>query len=197
MKKEIIDAINQSIQQKSIFYLRAGSLKITFQAIAHKLNGNTLLLQNPFPQDMVNKAMKCKDFSLQVDLIQFDITSMKPQGKYLGINCDNADFRAEIRSSERFTFSFEEQVYLETFNPLDKKTKLKKQILDMSSGGLSFVTFIDSKLFIRELKVPDITVYIDGEAYKKSDGQVAYANNFIDLQGNLKKQIGIKFIEQK
>jgi len=197
VEQEIKDAIKQSIQQKSIFYLRAGSLNLNFQAIGYKLEENTLLLRNPFPRGMVSQAMECKDFSLQVDMIQFDVQEITPQGKMLGINCQNAAFRKEVRSSERFAFNFEEQVYLETTNPRDQKTKLKKQILDMSAGGLSFVTFSESKLFTREQKVPNITVFIDGEPYKKSDGEVAYQNNFIDLQGNLKKQIGIKFIEQK
>ena len=66
----------------------------------------------------------------------------------------------------------------------------------MSAGGLSFVTFSESKLFKTGLKIDDLKVFIDGELYKSANGEIAYQNNFMDLKGSFKQQIGVKFLEQ-
>ena len=101
----------------------------------------------------------------------------------------------ETRQSERFMFTPDENVVAEVVNPFDKKTVLRRQLMDMSATGLSLRINRATKPFIPGSILSDIKVAIDGKHWTTMTGEVVYNRKFMDLKGHLKVQVGVKFLQ--
>ena len=84
-------------------------------------------------------------------------------------------------------------VIVEILNPYDGETRLSKAVMDMSATGMSLSTTFDSQLFKAETFLPSLRVMIDGELYTQTRGRVVYNRKLLDLSGQLRTQVGIKF----
>jgi hypothetical protein len=100
----------------------------------------------------------------------------------------------ETRQAERFLFTPDEKVIAEILNPFDHTTKLRRHVMDMSATGLSIRVNAATKPFTAGAKLPQIKVHIDGKLWTTATGEVVYNRKFMDLQGHLRVQVGLKFL---
>ena len=99
----------------------------------------------------------------------------------------------ETRQSERFMFSPDEKVIAEIINPFDNKTILRRHVMDMSATGLSLRINESTKPFAAGMTLPQVKVAIDGKHWTTAQAEVVYNRKFLDLQGHLRVQVGLKF----
>ena len=90
-------------------------------------------------------------------------------------------------------FTADERVIVEILNPFDGETRISKSVMDMSATGLSLRTTFESQLFRPDTYLPTMRVLVDGELYKKGSGRVVYRRKLMDLNGQIRSQVGIKF----
>ena len=100
----------------------------------------------------------------------------------------------ETRQSERFMFSPEEKVIAEVINPFDNETTLQRSVMDMSATGLSLRINHQTKPFSPGVLLPNIRVTIDGKLWTTASAEVVYNRKFLDLEGSLRVQVGLKFL---
>ena len=103
----------------------------------------------------------------------------------------------ETRQSERFMFTTDEKVLAEIINPFDNKTILRRHVMDMSATGLSLRINEGTRPFAAGMKLPQVRVAIDGKHWTTAQAEVVYNRKFLDLQGHLRIQVGLKFLNKK
>lgn len=193
-----IDAQSLSLleecQAGKIPVLLAGDgLPITFQTFLTKVDKGTVALENRIPPRFIRAVMQSKGFSLQARMVRFHSDRLETDGETLLFPLGENSMIEETRQSERFSFSVDERVVVEIMNPFDGETKLTKTVMDMSATGMSLRTTFESELFKPETYLPHLRVLIDGEPYTQAKGRVIYTRRLLDLSGQLRVQVGIKF----
>jgi len=100
----------------------------------------------------------------------------------------------ETRQSERFMFTPDEKVIAEILNPFDGKTILRRTVMDMSAKGLSLRVNATTKPFSAGAQLSNVKVTIDGKLWTTAQAEVVYNRKFMDLEGHLRVQVGLKFL---
>ncbi len=183
--------LSEAIKKSPILFLSVSGVSIVFQCEVITLHENSIVLKNSIPYEYINAVKKSELFDLQLGSLRLQSTSIQSNGKDIIFPFNDISSIEDTRKSSRFTFSPQENVACELVNPYDKKTILRKQLLDMSSSGLSLITFYESNLFTKDLKL-NLTILIEGRLYSKRVGTVVYSRIICDTKGRLKKHIGIK-----
>lgn len=183
--------LDEAIKKNPILFLSVSGVSIVFQCEILSLQENSLILKNTIPYEYINAVRHSKVFDLQVGSFRLQTDKIKSNGKDLIFPFTDISSIENSRKSSRFTFSPQENVACEIINPYDRQTILRKQLLDMSSSGLSLITFYESNLFTKDLKL-SLTILIEGRLYSKREGSVVYSRIICDTKGQLKKHIGIK-----
>ena len=115
-------------------------------------------------------------------------------GDTISFDIDSIEDLKDLRESERIYYSEKENIYLKILNPYDKMTMIKKTIIEMSEGGLSIRTDIDSRLFQSGNTIKSCQIYKNGTLLKSRDLEVIYAQRLICGQREKYLQVGFKFI---
>ncbi len=183
--------LSEAIKKSPVLFLSVSGVSIVFQCEVITLHENSIVLKNSIPYEYINAVKKSELFDLQLGSLRLQSTSIQSNGKDIIFPFNDISSIENTRKSSRFTFSPQENVACELVNPYDKKTILRKQLLDMSSSGLSLITFYESNLFTKDLKL-NLTILIEGRLYSKREGTVVYSRIICDTKGRLKKHIGIK-----
>lgn len=174
-------------------FVSSSGLNIAFQTVIKRIEGSELLLENMVRPEYIRQFSSGEKFFLQCKMLRLQSTVVGPQGPFMSFLTQDNSVIEETRQSERFMFAPEERVIAELMNPFDKKTKVRRTVMDMSATGLSLRMNVASKLFEPSVKLPDIRVIIDGKPYTKASAEVVYNRRFMDLSGKLRVQVGIKF----
>ena len=183
--------LSETIKKSPILFLSVSGVSIVFQCEVLALHENNIVLKNTIPYEYINAVKKSEAFDLQLGSFRLQATSIQSNGKDIIFPFSDISSIENSRKSSRFTFSPQENVACEIVNPYDKKTILRKQLLDMSSSGLSLITFYESDLFTKDLQLT-LTILIEGRLYSRRQGFVVYSRVICDTKGQLKKHIGIK-----
>ena len=187
-------ALLEECQAGKIPVLLAGDgLPITFQTHILKVESTHVALENRVPPRFIRSVMASKGFSLQARMVRFQADRLETDGECLIFPLGEKAMIEETRQSERFSFSVDERVVVEILNPFDSETKLTKTVMDMSATGMSLRTTFESELFKPDTYLPHLRVLIDGEPYTQAKGRVIYTRRMLDLTGQLRVQVGIKF----
>lgn len=101
------------------------------------------------------------------------------------------------RQSERFMFTPDEKVIAEIVNPFENRTILKRPVMDMSATGLSLRINHPTKPFSPGVALANVRVTIDGKEWTKAQAEVVYNRKFLDLEGALRVQVGLKFLSSQ
>jgi hypothetical protein len=183
----------QACQGKIPVFFAGDGLGITFQTFILRVDEHQMLVENRVKPRYVRRLMGSARFSLQARMVRFQASSIGSDGQHILFPLKEDSVIEETRQSERFAFTADERVICEILNPFDGETKLSKNVMDMSATGLSLRTTLESKLFDSGTELPSVRVLIDGEPYTLTAGKVVYNRKMIDLAGQLRLQVGIKF----
>lgn len=189
VQKLLIDC---QIKRIPVFVSSSG-LNIAFQTVIRRIEGQELILDNMVRPEFIRRFTNGEKFFLQCKMLRLQSTAVGPHGPMMSFLIQDNSLLEETRQSERFMFAPEERVVAEVINPFDKKTKVRRSVMDMSATGLSIRMNVPSKLFEPNAALPDLRVIIDGKPYTKASAEVVYNRQFMDLNGKLRVQVGIKF----
>ena len=187
--------LQQAATENSLVYLSAPGLQVTFQLRLTEAKPTYLLLNNCIPAEHITSVMKARDLSLQVEMVRFRCVALGSDGLRLLFPLEDDAIIEETRQSERFSFSNEERVVCEVFNPFDGETRLTKTVMDLSANGLSLRTTFDSALFEPGVELPELKIIVDGEKYRSSSGRVVYKRRLINIDGKQRLQVGVQLDE--
>jgi hypothetical protein len=126
-------------------------------------------------------------------MVRFKSQALDVDGVHLIFPISDESVIGETRQSERLAFTSEERVVVEILNPFDGETRVTKSVMDISANGLSLRTSFDSPLFSPGNALPSLKIIIDGNPFKETKGEVVYNKRFMDLSGQLRIQVGVKF----
>lgn len=184
----------QEAQSVKIPVLFSGDgLGITFQTHIHKVDKEMVLLDNRVPPRFIRAVSTSKNFGMLARMVRFQSDRIETDGERIIFPLGENSLIEETRQAERFSFAAEERVIVEILNPYDGETRLSKAVMDMSATGMSLSTTFESQLFKPDTFLPSLRVMIDGELYTQTRGRVVYNRKLLDLSGQLRMQIGIKF----
>jgi len=193
-----IDAKNQKVladachERRSVF-ISGDSLQITFQTFILAVHADHVTLSNRIKPRFISAFVASRAFSLQAGMVRYQSDHISSDGEHMIFPLKADAVIEETRQAERISFAADERVIAEILNPFDGETRLSKAVMDMSSTGLSLRTSFESKLFQPETYLPQIRVLIGGEIFKQGPGRVVYRRNLMDLGGQMRSQVGVKF----
>lgn len=188
-----VEILSECLAQKAPVLFSGDGLGITFQTFILSVSKDQVLLENRVKPRFINQVMKSKSFSLQARMVRFGSPEIRSDGEHIVFPLRENSIIEETRQAERFSFTADERVISEILNPFDGETRLSKSVMDMSATGLSLRTTFESKLFKQGTFLPSIRVLIDGEPYVQGPGRVVYNRKLIDLSGQMRLQVGVKF----
>ncbi len=168
-------------------------LAVTFQTHLLIVEPHRVVLANRVPPRFIRAVSGSKQFWLQARMIRFQSDGIATDGEHFIFPLGENALIEETRQAERFQFSEGEKVLAEILNPFDGETRVVKTVMDMSATGMSLSTSFESMLFKPNVLLPSIKVMIDGEPYTQARGRVVYNRKLLDLSGQLRTQVGIKF----
>lgn len=190
-------ALLSEAQEGKIPVLFSGDgLAITFQTHLLNVDKERVMLENRVLPRFIRRVAGSKAYSLQARMVRFQADHIETDGEHIIFPLGENSLIEETRQAERFSFAAEERVIVEILNPYDGETRLSKAVMDMSATGLSLSTTFESELFRPETFLPSLRVMIDGELYTQARGRVVYNRKLLDLAGQLRTQVGIKFESQ-
>lgn len=166
---------------------------IVYQAQIINVQPNSVTLSNKVPYTHIADVMQRKRFGLQCKMTRFSSRRVDSDGENMVFVFSELEEIEETRQSERFPFEHEEKVICEIRNPVDQKTILSREILDMSATGLSLRCAKPSALFRPGRYFPELRVIINGQIYQNTSGTVVYTRQMMDLNAKLRVQVGMKF----
>ena len=187
------EILQECYQNKLPVLFSGADLAITFQTFLLKVSAHEVVLENRVKPRWINQIMHSKQWSLQARMTRFSSDTVYTDGANFVFVIKENSMIEETRQSERFSFTADECVICEILNPYDGETRLSKTVMDMSATGLSLRTTFDSMLFKPDTVLPEIRVRIDGELYSQTAGRIVYTRQILDLSGQLRRQVGIKF----
>ncbi len=197
VNKQKHDVIKDAINQHSPVFFSASNVNITFESRIKKvLPIDALVIVNTVAPNYITPVVNSQKFFLQVNMFRFESDEIKSDGKYIVFPLKYDDAIENSRTTERYSFSTEEKVVCEILNPLDRQTLLKKRVMDMSSTGLCISTHIDSALFQPGMYFEELKVTIERDSFFKSSGTVVYVRKYINIEGKIHNQVGIKFTSE-
>jgi len=188
-----LEVLQQCMNEKTPVTFASTNVDIVFQTYILEVTNDHVSLQNRVPPEYISKTVESESFSLQANMLRFSSTKIESDGENILFPFGELTEIEETRQTERFPFTMDEQVVCEIKNPYDRETILSKQVLDMSSSGLSIRSPKPSKLFIAGTKFDKIRILIDGEVYTQTPATVVYSRKLFDLSGALRVQVGLKF----
>ncbi len=186
-------AIDEALRLRQAVFISGDGLAITFQTFVVSRNADGLVLANHIRPKYIGDFMNSRAFSLQIGMVRFQSDKIISDGQNVIFPLKKDSVIEETRQSERFYFTTDERVIVEILNPFDGETRISKSVMDMSATGLSLRTTFESQLFRPDTYLPTMRVLVDGELYKKGSGRVVYRRKLMDLGGQIRSQVGIKF----
>ncbi len=189
--------IAESIRIGHAAIISGDGLEISFGSRILHIDGNRLNVANTVPFGLISAFAKSKKFVVQVDLLQILSDKVESDGKNFIFHATKVDSISDTRGDERFNFSSEENVRCELVNPEDEETILTKPVLDMSASGFSLRTGASSTLFKPGRNIGMVKIMIGEKLYSESESEAVYRRRFMDENGKMHQQVGLKFITAK
>jgi len=175
-------------------FISSTGLDVSFQTGIRDLADNTIILENKVRPEYITNFAKGKKFFLQCKMLRLESNVVKPRGTFMAFEIQENSVAEDTRQSERFMFTPEEKVIAEITNPFDEKTILRRPVMDMSATGLSLRINQGTKPFLPGSIIRSVRVTIDGKLWTSAEAEVVYNRKFLDLDGMLRIQVGLKFL---
>lgn len=194
---EMTALIREAAQPNRPVILAGDGLPISFGSRILRVDGNRLTIVNTVPFSLISKFSKSQNFVIQVDLLRILSDRLESDGKNFIFHATKVESISDTRGDERFNFSSEENVRCEFINPVDEETVLVKQVLDMSASGFSIRTGAKSTLLVPGRLIEKVRILIGEKLYSESNAESVYQRKFMDENGKMHLQVGLKFLAAK
>jgi len=106
-------------------------------------------------------------------------------------------FFSEKRSRERETVPTPGQVFLEIVLPYPKGSVIQREVLDLSSTGLSFKTSAAETYFLPGTPLRELRIVSDGKKILEESGEVKHVAPLIEDRDMESLKIGVEFVTQQ
>jgi hypothetical protein len=192
------DGVENILQEckktKTAVFVSSSGLDIAFQTLLEDVRDDIIVLENKVRPEFITRFAAGKTFYLQCKMLRLQSTKVSPHGMFMSFEMQENSVVEDTRQSERFMFTPDEKVVAEISNPFDGRTVLKRAVMDMSATGLSLRINHPTKPFSPGVMLPHVKVTIDGKLWKTAQAEVVYNRKFLDLDGALRVQVGLKFL---
>lgn len=191
---EIEPVLIECMKTKTPVFVSSSGLDISFQTIIKDLKDDTIILENKVRPEYIARFAGGAKFFLQCKMVRLQSTKVSPRGAFMAFDVQENSVLENTRQSERFMFTPDEKVIAEIVNPFENRTILKRPVMDMSATGLSLRINHPTKPFSPGVALANVRVTIDGKEWTKAQAEVVYNRKFLDLEGALRVQVGLKFL---
>ena len=190
-----IEELNRAADASQTCYLFGTNLPILFQTRILDVKKEQVVLKNPIPPDLIDEFARSKHFSVKVSMISLRSEEIFPYKDQILFPCSTVEDLKEMRESERIYYSDKEKAYCSFLNPVDKMTIIKKPIIEMSEGGLSLKTNMNSKLFEPGLILKECRLHLNDTLVKSTDLKLVYSRQLYTEHQEKLLQVGFQFVE--
>ena len=180
------------IHKEPIFFTSSG-LDITFQSHVIEFNDKYIIIKNTVKPQYIRNFVQSDKFNIRIQMVLFESSTIETDGVDIKFPLSNAIVIEDIRQSVRVSFRDRDNVYCQIKNPFDNETIITKSIMDLSESGMSLCTDFSSKLFESGVHFNNLTLFVHGHEYENQTGEVVYKRKFMDTNGKIRLQVGIKF----
>jgi hypothetical protein len=175
-------------------FISSSGLDVAFQTVIKEITDSTIALENMVRPEYISRFSRGDKFFLQCKMLRFQSAVVRPRGTFMVFEIHENSLTEETRQSERFMFTPDEKVIAEILNPFDSKTVLRRTVMDMSAKGLSLRVNAPTKPFAAGSLLTNVKVTIDGKLWTTAQAEIVYNRKFMDLEGHLRVQVGLKFL---
>lgn len=189
--------IREFVKPSQPAIISGSSLDISFGARIIAVKDKLVHVANTVPFNLISAFVKSNQFWIQVDLLRIHSDKLESDGKNFIFHTTKVDSISETRGDERFGFSSDENVRCEFTNPEDEETIMVKPVLDMSASGFSLRTAINGQLLKPGRTINKIKILIGDKLYSEHAAEAVYQRRFMDENGKLHQQVGLKFTTVK
>ncbi len=193
LSKEVQDILTTALKKKSSAYFSADSVNIAFQTKLLSLSKDKLIIENTVIPKYISPVSHAEAYFFQVDMVRLRADKIDSDGQNIIFPISENSLIEEGRRAERSAFTVEDKAVCDILNPFDEETWITRSLLDLSSTGMSLRTTFASKLFESGNYLPQITIRLNNEVFKKAAGTVIYHRKLMNFKGHIDIQVGIKF----
>ncbi|MBC61644.1 MAG: hypothetical protein CMP11_04235 [Zetaproteobacteria bacterium] len=182
-------------EEDRVCYFSGSNLSVLFETKILDVSYKVLRLQNNVPITMIKDLINSKQFIIKSSDLSIESKNIFPYADTLSFEEIQVKTLEDQRENERYYYSNKENIYFKILNPIDKTTIIKKPIIEMSDGGFSIKSKIDSKLFTPGRKFNNCEFYKDNKKIKTRNLEIIYAQRFYSKINKKYLQVGFKFID--
>ena len=190
---DLAKLIGEFVKPSQPAIISGNGLDISFGTRIIAVKDKLVHVANTVPFNLISSFVKSNQFWIQVDLLRIHSDKLESDGKNFIFHTTKVDSISETRGDERFGFSSDENVRCEFTNPEDEETIMVKPVLDMSASGFSLRTAINSQLLKPGRKISKVKILIGDKLYSEHEAEAVYQRRFMDENGKLHQQVGLKF----
>lgn len=194
MSNDVESVLKECKQSKTPVFISSSGLDVSFQTMIQELRDNIIVLENKVRPEFIARFAAGNNFFLQCKMLRLQSTKVLPHGTFMAFEVQDNSVLEDTRQSERFMFTPDEKVVAEIMNPFDERTILKRAVMDMSATGLSLRVNNPTRPFSPGVSLPSVRITIDGKTWTTAQAEVVYNRKFLDLEGSLRVQVGLKFL---
>lgn len=194
MSTDVESVLKECRKSKTPVFISSSGLDVSFQTMIQELRDNIIVLENKVRPEFIAKFAAGNNFFLQCKMLRLQSTKVLPHGTFMAFEVQDNSVLEDTRQSERFMFTPDEKVVAEIMNPFDGRTILKRAVMDMSATGLSLRVNNPTRPFSPGVSLPNVRITIDGKTWTTAQAEVVYNRKFLDLEGSLRVQVGLKFL---
>lgn len=187
-----IKSLSDNIELKQPIVLSTDQTNISFLTFITKIENQNIYLHNSVPLNLIKAVIKSQSSSLTFQDFSLKGENLTGDGKYIIFKPIDLVTFDETRLEQRSSFQSWQKVFLEFTNPIDKRTKFKRKILDLSNSGLSFESFYDSLLFKKGNQLLNVFLSIENKKIRSFDATIIYQKQLYNFDHKMRYQVGLK-----
>jgi c-di-GMP-binding flagellar brake protein YcgR len=201
-RSELYQELNAvRIQEEPVVFsplFQAGEKQVSFICTLEDVTEDAVFFKNPFPLELVKKIQSCIEFTIFSKMYLIRSEKVESQGTLLKFPLPDFALHKQMRIEQRTSFSPKLKNHILIKHPFDQGTTLRRRLLDLSSGGLSFCAPKESAFIQVGRSLPEVKVVVANNVVQTSKAQIVYAKRIIDTTLDSPAtlmQVGIKFID--
>ncbi len=188
------EIFSSAFKEKRVLTLSPEGKEISFLFQIKDLTEEKITIPNVFPLTLAKEMSEVESFSISFREYIFNHIILEPYGINLRFNFPSEILQIEERKEQRDYLKPEEDMIVEIQHPYDKKTILRREVIDVSLQGLSFRSPTISALMQPGRIFSSVQVFRRGERVATYQGQVMYYRKMVDFKGQF-YQIGLMLKE--
>jgi hypothetical protein len=199
-RTELYEVLNQAkISEEPIVFsplFSSTEKQVSFISVLEEISEDFIFFKNPVPLNLIAKFSECTGYTMFVRTYLLQSEKIQSQGTMLKFPIPEYAQQNQMRTEERTYYSSKLKNYVLIKHPFDQGTTLKRRLLDISKGGLSFCAPVESAFIRVGRSLPLVKVYISDKLFLETSAQIVYSKKIIDTTTETPTslvQVGLKF----